>query len=411
MDRGILKGNTNIIKKPELLAPAGDLERLKWAIMYGADAVYIGGSLFGLRANATNFTLEQIEEAILFAHEREKKVYVTVNVVLHNKEVKLLVDYLKELDKIGVDAIIVSDPTVIDLARSNTNLEIHLSTQQSTLNYEAVQFWKNQGVTRIVLGRETSKEEIIEITEKVDVELECFIHGAMCASYSGRCVLSNFLTARDANRGGCSQICRWDFKLLDKDKNNIQGEKDFTFCTKDLSMLRHIPEMIDMGIASLKIEGRMRSIYYIATIVNIYRKAIDEYWNNPESYTYNSEYEKILSNCANRESTPQFFNGIYDSTCQYYNGREEVSNQDFLGVILAYDKKTSMATVEQRNYFSRGDIVEIFGPEIETVTIKIEEIIDEDENNIEVVRHPKQIVKLKVKTPVYPNDLIRIKRS
>lgn len=411
MDNGILRKKPNIIKKPELLAPAGDLERLKWAIMYGADAVYIGGSLFGLRANATNFTIDQIKEAVDFAHDRGKKVYVTVNVILHNKEITLLVDYLKELDKIGVDAIIVSDPTVIVLASNNTKLEIHLSTQQSTLNYEAVMFWKNQGVTRIVLGREVSKKDIMAIKEKVDIEIECFIHGAMCASYSGRCVLSNFLTARDSNRGGCSQICRWDFKLLSDKSNLIQGEKDFTFCTKDLSMLKHIPEMIDMGIVSFKIEGRMRSIYYIATIVNIYRKVIDEYWNNSSNYTYNDEYEKILSNCANRESTPQFFNDIYDSSCQYYNGREEVSNQDFLGVIIDYDVESKFATVEQRNYFSSGDTVEIFGPEVDTITIILKEIIDEKGDNIDVVRHPRQIVKIKIDKIVYPNNLIRIKRS
>lgn len=410
MNSGIFERKTNIIKKPELLAPAGDLEKLKWAIMYGADAVYIGGTLFGLRANANNFTLEEIKEAVSFAHERDKKVYVTVNIVLHNKELTNLVDYLKELDKIGVDAIIVSDPTVISLARKHTNLEIHLSTQQSTLNYEAIKFWKKQGVTRIVMGREVSKEDIQLIKEKVDIEIECFIHGAMCASYSGRCVLSNFLTARDSNRGGCSQICRWDFGLLSQNNEPIIGEKEFTFCTKDLSMLKHIPEMIDMGIEAFKIEGRMRSIYYIATVVNIYRKVIDEYCKHQELYTYNNEYEKVLSNCANRESVPQFFNGVYDSSCQYYNGREEVSNQDFLGIILDYDVKTNMATVEQRNYFSTGDVVEIFGPDIDTITTTISEIYDEKDNLIEVVRHPKQIVKIKIKEKVYPNNLIRIKR-
>lgn len=203
----------NKIKKPELLAPAGDLERLKIAMLYGADAVYIGGNVFGLRANATNFSLDDIKEAVKFAHELDKKVYVTVNITLHNKEVDSLVEYLKELDIIGVDAIIVSDPAVIEIAHANTNLEIHLSTQQSTLNYEAIKFWKKQGVTRIVLGREASREEIIEIMDNVDIEIEIFIHGAMCSSYSGRCVLSNFMTARDANRGGCSQICRWTFDL------------------------------------------------------------------------------------------------------------------------------------------------------------------------------------------------------
>ena len=276
------------IKKPELLAPAGDLERLKFALLYGADAVYVGGDLFSLRANAINFTIEQLKEAVEFTHNLNKKIYVTVNIALHNEEAKKIIDYLKELETLKVDAIIVSDPYIIKLAKENTNLEIHLSTQQSTLNYEAVEFFKNEGVSRVVLARETSYEDIKLIKEKVDVEIECFIHGAMCASYSGRCVLSNFLTARDSNRGGCSQICRWDFKLLDENKKILQGEKDFTFCTKDLSLLKHLPELIDLGVESFKIEGRMRSLYYIATIVNIYRKAIDEFFDDPDNYKYNS---------------------------------------------------------------------------------------------------------------------------
>lgn len=409
MNSGIFERNKNIIKKPELLAPAGDLERLKWAIMYGADAVYIGGTLFGLRANATNFTLDEIKEGVAFAHERGKRVYVTVNIILHNEDVTNLTQYLKELDKIGVDAIIISDPTVLSLARKYTNLEIHLSTQQSTLNYEAAAFWKKQGVTRIVMARELTKEDIQLIKNKVDIEIESFIHGAMCAAYSGRCVLSNFLTARDSNRGGCSQICRWDFDLLDENNNPIIGEKNFSFCTKDLSMLKHIPEMIDMGITAFKIEGRMRSIYYIATVVDIYCRVIDEYCKHRKSYTYNNEYEKILSNSANRESVPQFFNSIYDSSCQYYNNREEVSNQDFLGIVLDYDPKTKMATIEQRNYFSKGDMVEIFGPNIDPITITINEIYNEKNELIDVVRHPRQIVKIKVKERLLPYYLIRKK--
>lgn len=399
------------MKKPELLAPAGDLERLKWAIMYGADAVYIGGALFGLRANASNFTLEEIEEGVSFAHERGKKVYVTVNIVLHNKEIEALADYLKKLESIGVDAIIVSDPTVISIAHENTNLEIHLSTQQSTLNKKAVQFWKACGVTRVVLGREVSKEEIEDIIKNVDIEIECFIHGAMCASYSGRCVLSNFLTARDSNRGGCSQICRWDFKLKDSNFNKIEGEKDFTFCTKDLSMLKRIPDMIQLGISSFKIEGRMRSIYYIATVVNVYRKVIDEYFENSNHYIYHEEYEKVLRNVANRDSVVQFFDGVYDSTCQYYNGREEVSNQDFLGVVLDYDEKTKTAFVEQRNYFKPGDQVEFFGPTMETFCYEIPEIYNEKNELLEVARHPREIIKMKVDKHLHKNDLMRIKHE
>lgn len=394
------------MKVPELLAPAGSLEKLKFALLYGADAVYVGGTMFGLRANASNFTLEELKEGILFAHSLKKKVYVTVNIALHTSELKELTSYLKELDQIGVDAIIISDPAIIPIAKKNTHLELHLSTQQSTLNYEAVAFWKQEGITRIVLGREVKKEDIIEIKRRVDIEIECFIHGAMCASYSGRCVLSNFLTARDSNRGGCSQICRWDFDLLDQNDHPLLGEKPFTFCTKDLSLLKYIPDMIDIGVTSLKIEGRMRSIYYIATVVDIYRKVIDLYVQQKDNYEYNKEYEKILRNCANRDSVPQFFDGSEGAECGYYNGRIEVSNQDFLGLVLEY--QDGYAKIEQRNFFKKGDLVEFFGPNMDSFSMKIEEIIDEDGNAIEVVRHPKQIVKIAVLKPLYPNDFMRI---
>lgn len=389
--------------KPELLAPAGDLERLKIALLYGADAVYLGGK-FSLRANASNFTIEDIKEGVEYAHSLNKKVYVTVNIALHNEELKEIRTYLEDLDRIKVDAIIVSDPSIIELAKKYTNLEIHLSTQNSSLNKEAVEFWKNEGVSRVVLARETSKDEMKDI-KNAGIELEVFVHGAMCASYSGRCVLSNLFTGRDANRGGCAQICRWDFDLLDENNNEIKGEKPFTFCTKDLSLLKHIPELIDLKIDSLKIEGRMRSIYYLATVVSTYRKVIDEYCNNKENYEYNLKYEQILRRCANRDSVPQFFNGIFDKNMQYYNGRMEVSNQDFIGLVLDY--KDGYAKIEQRNYFKKGDKVTIFGPN-EEFSFVIEEILDEDKNNIEIVRHPKQIVYIKVPEKVSVNNMMKI---
>lgn len=398
-----------MIKKPELLAPAGDLERLKYALHYGADAVYLGGPMLGLRANAINFTFDDIKEGSKFAHSLGKKIYVTVNIVLHNKEIKEVKKYLKELEKCEVDAIIVSDPAIIKLAKENTNLEIHLSTQASIMNVEACKFYKELGVTRIVLAREMSKEEIKEIIDNVDIEIECFIHGAMCSSISGRCVLSNFLTNRDSNRGGCSQICRWDFKLLDEQKKNIEGEKDFTLCAKDLSLLAYIKDMMDIGITSFKIEGRMRSIYYIATVVDIYRRVIDGYLKDSK-YQYPKDYEKILRNCANRDAVSQFFNGKNDVDCQYYNGREEISNQDFLGIVLNYDKENKLATVEERNYFKKDDEVEIFGPNKEIISLKLNEIYDENDNSIEIVRHPRQVVKIRIDSQVEPYDLIRIKK-
>ena len=383
---------------------------MKYAITYGADAVYFGGAVFGLRANAINFSMDDIKESVAFAHNLGKKVYVTVNITLHNKEIETLVSYLKDLNQLGVDAIIVSDPAVIELASKNTSLEIHLSTQQSTLNYEAIKFWKKQGVTRIVMGRETSQNEIKEIMENVDLEIETFIHGAMCAGYSGRCVLSNFLTARDANRGGCSQICRWDFNLLSEDLIPLKGDQDFTFCAKDLSQLKHIPEMIKMGIISFKIEGRMRSVYYIATVVHMYRQVIDEYFNNPETYQYNLEYEKVLSNCANRDSISQFFAGPEGKDYQYYSGRIETSNQDFLALVLSYDQVTKMATIEQRNYFKTGDQVCLFGPHTKDFYFTVGEIYDDKNQVLEIVNHPQQVVKIMIDQVVYPNDMIRINK-
>ncbi len=386
----------------ELLAPAGDLERLKIALLYGADAVYIGGSLYSLRANATNFSLDEIKEGVEFAHKLNKKVYVTVNIVLHNKELKNIKNYLKRLDSIGVDAIIVSDLTIIKEALDNTNLEVHLSTQASTLNSESALFYKNLGVKRIVLAREMTYEEIKEIRKNVDIDIECFIHGAMCASYSGRCVLSNFLTNRDANRGGCAQICRWDFKLLDNNKNNIQGDKDFTFCSKDLSMIEHIKEMIDLGIKSFKIEGRMRSVYYIATVVKCYREAIDNYYKGIYDV---SNYKKILDKVANRDSCVQFFDGNSDYNCNYYNGRVEISNQDFLGLVLDY--KDGIATIEQRNYFKKGDKVKFFGPNLDEKEYILDEIYKDGEL-IDVVNHPKEVVNIKLPFEVSKDDMMKI---
>lgn len=394
--------------KLELLAPAGDLERLKIALKYGADAVYIGGPSLSLRANATNFTFEDIEEGVKYAHALKRKVYVAVNIVLHNEDTKGIIKYLKKLEKLNIDAIIVSDPYVIKLAHDNTNLEIHLSTQASCMNVESAKFFKDLGVKRIVLARETERNDIKRIKDEVNIEIETFIHGAMCAGISGRCVMSNVLTNRDANRGGCSQICRWDFDLLDENKNSIKGDMPFTFCSKDLSMLKYLKDMVDIGITSFKIEGRMRSNYYVATIVSIYRKALDNCIQN-ESYEYNKEYEEILNRCANRDSIPQFYNGIYDSSCSYYNGRCEVSNQDFLGIVLSYDENKKLATIQQRNYFKKGDTVNIFGPNHESFDYTIDKIIDENGDIIEIVRHPKQIVKIPIELKLEKDDMLRKK--
>ncbi len=396
------------MKKVELLAPAGDMERLKVAYNYGADACYIGGSEFSLRANANNFSLEEIKEAVDYAHKLNRKLYVTVNIALHNAEVADLDNYIRALSECDVDAVIVSDPAIIDVC-NKYGVEVHISTQQSTLNYEAIKLLKKLGATRVVLAREATCEDAIKVKEKVDMELECFIHGAMCASYSGRCVLSNFLTARDANRGGCSQICRWDFDLLDSDDNHIKGDKPFTFCTKDLSMLKVLGSMLEAGIDSLKIEGRMRSIYYIATVVSVYRKVIDNYYKTGV-YTFSKQDELVLDRVANRESIPQFWDGNFSKNTQYYNGRVEVSNQDFLGVIIDIDSNNN-ATIEQRNYFKLGDSVEIFGTNNSLIKFEINKIIDLENNVLEVVNHPKQIVKIKLPEHMEIGSFMRASRE
>lgn len=399
-------------KKVELLAPAGNLEKLKFAFLYGADACYIGGRNYSLRANAKNFSIEEIQEAVKYAHNLNKKVYVTVNIVFHNEDIKGIKEYLIALSEAKVDAIIVSDPLIIDIINDNNiNLKVHISTQASTLNYEAVSFWKSQGVERVVLAREMSKNEIKEIIDKTGMEIETFVHGAMCSSYSGRCVLSNYFTKRDANRGGCAQICRWEFPLYDKNNNKIESETKFTASSKDLMMLIKVKEMIEIGIVSLKVEGRMRSNYYVATVINTYRNLIDDYYENKLTEEKVEYYQKILDRVANREATVQFWDKLPTVNEQYYLGRNEVSNQDFLGIVKDYDETTSMVTITERNYFQTGDEVEIFGPNIKPFSFKMPDIYNEDGEKVNIGRHPEEILKFKLDKKVYPNDMIRIKIS
>ena len=398
------------MKKIELLAPAGNLEKLKFAYMYGADACYIGGRDFSLRANAKNFSIEEMEEAVKFAHNLNKKVYVTVNIAFHNENEDKLLEYLKELERIKVDALIISDVLVIDLINKNKlNLKMHISTQASTLNIETVKFWKSLGVERVVLARELSREEIKEIIDKTGMEVECFIHGAMCSSYSGRCVLSNYLTGRDANRGGCAQICRWEFPLYDKDNNIIESKTKFTASSKDLMMIDYIKDMIEIGVSSLKVEGRMRSNYYVATVINTYRSVIDDYYNNSLTNDKISHYKKILERVANREAVPQFYNKLPSVDEQYYLGRNEVSNQDFLGIVEDYDSDTKIVTITERNYFETGDAVEVFGPNIKSFSFIMPDIYNDDGDKVNIARHPEEILKFKLDKKVYKGDMIRIK--
>ena len=396
--------------KIELLAPAGSLEKLKVAFHYGADACYIGGRDFSLRANATNFSIDEIKEACDIAHELGKKIYVTVNIVFHNEDVKELEEYLRSLEKTGVDAIIMSDPWLISFVKEKKiNLELHMSTQASTLNYESVNFWKDLGVSRVVLARELHYSEIKDIIDKTGMEIETFVHGAMCSSYSGRCVLSNYFTNRDANRGGCAQVCRYCFDLYDDNKEKVESDTDFTMSTKDLSLISMLPKMIEIGIASLKIEGRMRSNYYIATVVSTYRDAIDSYYDgslNEEKLAY---YKKVLNRVANRDSEEQFFNTFPDVKGQYFLGRQEVSNQDFLGIVLDYDEVNKIVTISERNFFKKGDVVEIFGPKTKTITFTVPDIYNEDGEMVDAARHPEEIIRFKLDVLVRKDDIMRIK--
>ena len=394
--------------KIELLSPAGSLEKIKVALDYGADAVYFGGVNYSLRANAKNLDIDEIKEACDYAHKKNKKVYVTVNIIFHNKDTEGLLDYLHKLEESSVDAIIVADPLVIKLVHENNiKIPIHISTQASTANYESVLFWKALGVERVVLARETGRDEIKEIIDKTGMEIECFIHGAMCSSYSGRCVLSNYFTKRDANRGGCAQICRWNFTLCDKDKKEIESKTKFTMSCKDLSMVHNIKDMIDIGITSFKIEGRMRSIYYVATVVNTYRHLIDDILNNNLTKEKEERYIRILERVANRDSISQFYNKFPGKFEQYYTERQEDSNQDFLGLVNSY--KDGYATISVKNYFKKGDSIEFMSPYYDEYSTVIDEIIDEEGNNRDIANHPEEILKIKVDREVYPGDMIRVK--
>ncbi|MGB2994071.1 MAG: U32 family peptidase [Paenisporosarcina sp.] len=409
----IIDGIRVIVKKPELLAPAGDLEKLKIAIHYGADAVFIGGREFGLRSNAGNFSIDEMREAVEFAKNYDAKIYVTTNIFAHNENMDGLAEYLIDIETAGVKGIIVADPLIIETCRSYApKLEIHLSTQQSLSNWKAVQYWKDEGLHRVVLARETSGDEIQEMKEKVDIEIEAFIHGAMCIAYSGRCTLSNHMTARDSNRGGCCQSCRWDYDLYEM-KDGIQdplfaeGDAPFAMSPKDLKLIESIPRMIELGIDSLKIEGRMKSIHYVATVVSVYRKVIDEYCADPENFRIKREWLEELEKCANRDAATAFFEEEPTFEEQMYGVHGRKTSTDFIGLVMDYDYETKMVTLQQRNYFTKGQEVEFFGPGIENFRMTITDLWDEKGNNLDVARHPLQIVRFKSDIPVRPNNMMR----
>lgn len=404
------------IKKPELLAPAGNLEKLKIAVHYGADAVFLGGQEYGLRSNADNFTMEEIKEGVEFANRYGAKIYVTTNIIAHDENIDGLEDYLRQLEATGATGIIVADPLIIETCKKVApKLEIHLSTQQSLSNYKAVEYWKEEGLDRVVLARETGAMEMKEMKDNVDIEIEAFIHGAMCIAYSGRCTLSNHMTARDSNRGGCCQSCRWDYDLLAVDE---EGELDlfyqdgdvvpFAMSPKDLKLIESIPQMMDIGIDSLKIEGRMKSIHYIATVVSVYRKVIDAYAEDPDNFKIKPEWLIELDKCANRDTAPAFFEGTPGYEEQMFGVQQnKKSPYDFCGLVLDYDEATHIGTIQQRNHFKPGQEIEFFGPEIESFKQVIDVIYDEEGNHLDAARHPLQIVQIKVDHPIYPNNMMR----
>lgn len=404
------------MKKPELLAPAGNLEKLKIAIIYGADAVYLGGENFGLRAGAKNFTLEQLTEGIKFAHDREKKIYLTLNIIPHNEDLVGLPEYVAKLKELDLDAVIISDPGVLKIVKNIIpEMEVHLSTQASTTNYAAVNFWYEQGVRRIILARELSLEEIKEIIKKSppDMKIETFVHGAMCISYSGRCLLSNYMVGRDANRGDCAHSCRWRYYLVEETRPGeyfpvYEDEKGaYFFNSKDLCMIEHLPPLTEAGISAFKIEGRMKSSYYVATVVKAYRHLIDSYFSKPKEYFCDEKWLDEIKKVSHRYFTTGFYFTKPGGEEQRYDSSAYIKTYDFAGLILEYGADNQIATIEQKNRIFVGDEIEIFGPDDDFFTQKIEKMWDEEGEEIEAAPHAKQIIRMKMAKPAKPWYIIR----
>lgn len=408
------------MEKIELLAPAGDLQKLKMAIAYGADAVYLGGESFGLRKSSKNFSIDEIKKAIDFAHERGKKVYITLNIVPHDKDMQGLEEYLTDLKNINADAVIVSDPGIFAVVkRTIPDMPIHISTQASVTNYETIMFWYDLGVRRIVLARELSFKEIEEISKKLpkDLDLEAFVHGAMCMSYSGRCLISNYMTGRDANMGDCAHPCRYKYNLVEETRPGqyfpVFEDENGTYImnSKDLCMIKFIPELVKSGIKSFKIEGRVKSSYYVATVIRAYRMAIDEYYKDPENYKMNEDLLKEIRKASHRDFTTGFYLGKPTSDAQVYDTSSYLRGYDFTGLILDYDEKTKIATVEQRNRMFVGDEIEVFGPNREHFTQVIQQMWDKNMDKIDVAPHPQQKIKILMDYPVQAMDMIRKERE
>ncbi|EKX78281.1 U32 family peptidase [Clostridium botulinum CFSAN001628] len=401
------------MKKPELLAPAGNLEKLKTAINFGADAVYLGGSRLNLRAFADNFTDDELQEGIKYAHDRGRKVHVTINVFPRNEDFDGLEEYLKKLYEFNVDAIIVSDPGIIMTARETVpNLEIHLSTQANTVNFKTINFWYKQGVKRTVLARELTLEEIKTIREKIekDCELEAFVHGSMCMSYSGRCLLSNYMTGRDSNRGACAQPCRYKYYLMEEKREGeyfpiLEDDKGtYIMNSKDMCMIEHIPELVQSGIDSFKIEGRMKSSFYVATVVKAYREAIDAYFEDPENYTFKERWMDYLKKASHRA----YFTGFYfnDPNKQLHESSSYIRTCDIVGIVKKFNEETMEAIVEQRNKVLDGDELEVLRPEGPIFKINIINMRDKNDKKIDSAPSAQMIFKVNTDKSLKENDIL-----
>lgn len=402
------------MEKPELLAPAGNMEKLKMALLYGADAVYLGGKAFGLRAFGGNFTYDELREAVEFAHNLQKKVYVTVNIFPHNSDMAKLPEYLHFLQEIQVDAVLVADLGVFSFVKKYApQLEIHISTQANNTNWAAVNTWADLGASRVVLAREMSLAEIKEIREKCSVELEMFVHGAMCISYSGRCLMSNYMAGRDANRGSCAQPCRWNYALVEEKRPGqyfpvMEDERGtYIFNSKDMCLLPYLPDIIGSGVNSLKIEGRMKSVHYAASVVKAYREAIDSYFADPEHFAVKQEWIEELDKVSHRAYTTGFYYGRPTEKDQIYGTSSYTQTSDFVGLVLDYDADSGFATVEQRNNMKLGQEIEIFQPHLPGYRQTLAEMYNDEGEAINVAPHPQQIVKIKMAQPVEPYAILR----
>ncbi|MHC1717056.1 MAG: U32 family peptidase [Acidaminococcaceae bacterium] len=406
----------SLLKKPELLAPAGNMEKCKMALIYGADAIYLGGNKFGLRAFAANFSMAEIKEAAEFAHNLGKKVYVTVNIFAHNEDIAELPEYLLSLEEAGVDALLISDFGVWNIARQVVpNMPLHVSTQANTCNWAAAEAWKNLGAERVVLARELSIAEISEINKKCDVELEVFVHGAMCISYSGRCYLSSYLTGRDGNLGECAQVCRWNYQLVEENRPDqafsIEEDERGTYImnSKDLCLLELIPELAEAGVNSLKIEGRMKSVHYVATVVSVYRKAIDSWYSNPKGFSVKSEWKDELEKVSHRPYFYGFAVNKPDENGQIYTTSSYVQTRDFVGIVTDYDKETNTAYIEQRNKMVAGEILEVLMPDGTLLEIELNDMRDESGNQFDVANRVQQRFSIKSAIYLQPYSLLRKK--